>query len=77
MNKKTEIIIFCENIKRIRIARRLSKKEMAKALMISVKSLTLIEKGILPKRLTTEVFVCIQKEFSIPPCKLFSEDCPI
>lgn len=40
--------VFCDNVKRIRAERRLSKKDMAAIMKISVSSLNKIENGIMP-----------------------------
>jgi DNA-binding XRE family transcriptional regulator len=74
MNKETEIMIFCENIKSIRKTNKLSKKEMAKLIDIGTKSLTLIENGRLPPKLGCDVLFEIQKEFGIAPKTMFSKN---
>ena len=74
MNKETEIMLFCENIKSIRKTNKLSKKEMAKLIDIGTKSLTLIENGRLPPKLGCDVLFKIQKEFGIAPKTMFSKN---
>ena len=74
MNKETEIMLFCENIKSIRKTNKLSKKEMAKLIGIGTKSLTLIENGRLPPKLGCDVLFEIQKEFGIAPKTIFSKN---
>lgn len=73
MNKETEIMLFCENIKSIRKTNKLSNKEMAKKLGIGTKSLTSIENGQLPPRLGCDVLFEIHKKFGIAPKTMFSE----
>ena len=74
MNKETEIMLFCENIKSIRKTNKITKKEMAKLIGIGTKSLTLIENGRLPPRLGCDVLFEIQKEFGIAPKTMFSKN---
>ena len=66
-----ESIIFCQNIKKLREREKLSKKDMAKRIGIGVKSLTMLENSILPKRLTCEIVFKIQDEFNIHPKNIF------
>ena len=51
---------------------RLSKKEMAKKLKIGVKTLTKIEAGIVPPRLSSKIIENIHREFKVIPSVLFS-----
>lgn len=62
-----EYLTFCHNIKWTRLHRKLSKKEMAKILKISVGTLTKIENGMLPPRLNVEIFFRVQHCFGIHP----------
>lgn len=66
-----EIKNLCENIKLLRSENRLSKKDMAKLLGISYNSLTLIEKGVLPK-IGYNMLYKIYYNFNISPEKMFS-----
>ena len=50
-----EIQIFCENIKKLRKQNHLSKREMARILHISPKSLTQIENNTIPATISTPV----------------------
>ena len=68
---ENEIFIFCENIKRLRLGHKLSKKEMAKKLGIDIESLTMIENGILPQELDCEVLFQIHRNFGVLPKHLF------
>lgn len=66
-----EGLIFCENIKKLRKKESLSKKEMAKRLGIGTSSLTMLENGEIPKRLTCKIVYKIQEEFDILPQNMF------
>ena len=70
--KRDEIAILCHNIRQLRRKENLSKREMARKLAIGEYSLTKIEKGILPPRLSCEIIFQIDKEFGIRPKELFS-----
>lgn len=66
-----EIEILCKNICYLRRVHGLSKKEMANKLGIGIYSLTKLESGILPPRLTTNVLLRIYDVFGIKPAKMF------
>ena len=55
MEHENEIAILCKNIKRIRNEKGLSQSKMAEKLNIGVKSLSMLENGILPPRLSVEI----------------------
>ena len=65
-----DIRIFCENIKKIRENKKLSKREMAKLLGISVYSLNIIESGKVPHRLSIDIVYNINSSFGISPNEL-------
>ena len=67
-----ELSVFCENIKTLRKREGLSKKEMAKKLGIGVKNLTLLESGVVSKRLGAHILINIRKFFHISPHDMFS-----
>ncbi|MBQ8287153.1 MAG: helix-turn-helix transcriptional regulator [Clostridia bacterium] len=67
-----EIEIFCNNVRLLRRTFHLSEKEMAKKMGISVGSLTKLESGVLPSRLTHEVLIYIYHNFTITPQRMFS-----
>ena len=71
MNIQDEILIFCENVQKLRLANNLTKKEMAKKMQIGVGSLTKIESGILPPRLDCKVIFYLSREFELTPDALF------
>lgn len=66
-----ESTIFCQNIKKLREGGKPSKKDMAKRLGIGVKTLTMLENGVMPKRLTCKIVFKIQDEFNIHPKNMF------
>lgn len=70
---KDETKIFCENIKKLRKKNGLSQKEMAQKLDISVKSLSTLEKGAIPSRLSVSIVIKIYKIFGIKPAQMFAE----
>lgn len=73
MKKQTEkeIKAFLYNVQQIRKRNRISKKRMAEILGIGRGSLTKIEKGILPPRLSVEVVFRIQQYFGISAAEQF------
>ena len=71
MKTKDAIYAFCENVRRLRRKSNLTKTEMAKKLDISLYSLSLIEKNILPERLSASIIIKIYSEFKILPKDLF------
>ena len=72
MKEDYEARIFGNNLKRIRKDNGLSMKAMSKKLGIGVKSLSLIEKGIFPPRLSTDILLKIHSEFGFLPSEMFS-----
>lgn len=72
MKKDKSLEFFCWNIRFLRHEIRLSKKEMAKKLKIGVKTLTKIEAGIVPPRLSSKIIETIHREFKVIPSALFS-----
>ncbi len=65
MSVKNNIWILCENIKLLRAKNNLSKKEMAQKLGISIKSITKIESGMLPRSINAITLYKIHKVFNI------------
>lgn len=63
--------IFCENIRLIRMKHRLTQKEMAKMLCISVKTLSAIENHRIPPRLGTKFVFAVSHTFDVAPKDLF------
>ena len=66
-----ETSVFCANVKALRQREKLSKKEMAKRLGIGVGSLTKLESGILPPRLTCNILIKLHTCFGVLPEKMF------
>lgn len=66
-----ELLYLCRNIKYLRNVHKISKKEMASILGIGVKSLRLIEKGIVPSRLSSEVIFNLHKNFGVKYSDMF------
>ena len=62
---------FCENVKELRKANGLSQKEMAQKLDISVNSLSMLEKGTIPPRLSVSIVIKIHKSFGVKPAQMF------
>ena len=73
MNINFEIENFCKNMKRLREANNLSKKEMAQKLNVSVTTISKIEKGTIPPRLCCSILFGIHDEFGIMPGKMLDE----
>lgn len=71
MNDKDGRIIFCENVKKLRLTHKLTKKRMAEIMGVSVKTLTKIENCEFPKRLSVIVAIKLMQYFKIYPDKLF------
>lgn len=71
MDTNKELRFFCENLHRLRMAHGLSKTKMTAILGISVKTLTLVESGIVPSRLGSSVLLRIHRYFGIKPHQLF------
>ena len=72
MKSKYYINLFCENIKYLRKKHNLSKAEMAKRLNVGIGSITSIENGILPPRLSTRVLITIEESFNVSASKILS-----
>jgi transcriptional regulator with XRE-family HTH domain len=74
MNIQYELLVFCKNFKKLREKEKLSKRKMAKILGIGVSSITLIENGTVPKRLSFKVMLEIYNNFGITPQEMISEN---
>ena len=74
MSHKYEIQILCENVKTLRMREKLSRKEMASRLGIGVFSLTKLETGILPPRLTCQFLFSIHARFGVSPTDMFTKN---
>ena len=72
MKKTDYFFVFSENVKCIRKEAGLSQKEMAHMLGIGVSTLSKIENGVLPPRLSCSVLFRIQRHFGIHPKDMFT-----
>ena len=72
MNHRADRSIFCDNVKKIRELHHLSLQEMAEKLHIGVRSLSMIENGILPPRLSVKIIFLLCRNFEIYPSQLFT-----
>ncbi|MBQ8893936.1 MAG: helix-turn-helix transcriptional regulator [Clostridia bacterium] len=63
--------VFCKNIQLLRRRTRLTQKQMAARLSISTKTLSQIESGILPPRLSCQVLFTLCEWFDLQPQDLF------
>ena len=66
MNNKNSIEL-CQNIKDLREFYGISKKSMSKLLGISTKSLTILENGYIPKRMSVNIIIHICNIFNVMP----------
>ena len=76
MTKSKNFLYFSYHIQRIRKEQKLTQREMAGRLGIGVRTLSMIERGILPPRLSCEIIFRIQDQFGIHPKDLF-KPCPV
>lgn len=67
----TEISIFCNNVKVLRERNGLSSEKMAEICGITLSSLMLIERGVLPSDLTIDIAIRLYRYFKISPENLF------
>ncbi len=72
MNNKNSIRL-CKNIKELREFYGISKKSMSKLLGISIKSLTNLENGYIPQRMSVDVIIHICNIFNIMPSFILKE----
>lgn len=72
MTVQDEMAIFCANVKRLRVRDGLTIQEMADRLHIGVKTLTRLERGEIPPRLSAAVICRISREFGVHPKELFT-----
>lgn len=72
MNNSTEIKIFFSNLKWLREKHGLTQRQMAKRLNTSLYTISKLEKGELPPRLSVEFLMTIYDVFGVHPKRLFS-----
>ncbi len=75
MTHKKYTAALCYNIKQLRLTNQLSKRKMARLLGISTRSLTMIERGEIPPRLTCKILFQVCGTFYITPDRLFVPPC--
>ncbi len=68
-----EFFIFCENVKKLRTKNNLSKSAMARILGIMPSTLTELEHGILPDRLSCRILSRMHHYFGVEISNLFRE----
>ena len=73
MSNQDEILVFGENVKKLRKKENLSKKEMADIMGVGVRSVTMLENGVLPLRLDVKALQRLSLRFGIKIEDLFSE----
>lgn len=71
MNNTNDLQNFCKNVKLLRETHGLSQKEMAKICGIGVQSLSTLESGICPPRISCSILFRLSKHFHIPISTLF------
>ena len=71
MKNSDNFFVFGQHIKRIRKEAGLTQKEMAHRLGISIPTLSKIESGVLPPRLSCSILFRIHQQFGIHPKELF------
>lgn len=72
-NIEKELETLAKNIKHIRKTHNISKEKMSKILNIDIATMNKIEKNIIPKELTSDIFYLLYDYFNIKPSELFSE----
>ena len=67
MSSNNDFQNICANIRDLRTTHGLSRTVMARKLGITVKTLDLLESGIMPRRCTVRLLYNIQKNFAVSP----------
>lgn len=70
MQKDNSLSFLCNNLRRLRAAHGLTKKQMAEILGISIRSLTLLENNVIPPRLGCQMLFQASGYFGIKAHKL-------
>lgn len=70
---QSELENLCHNIYRLRKDNNLTQKEMAKLLKIGIGSLRKLEAGIIPPRMTVDIFYHVYAAFGISPDQLVAK----
>ena len=71
MTTDEEIIIFGENVKKLRKQNQMNQRDFASKCDIGVGSLRLIERGVWPKRMSVKFIFSLYYEFGVKPSKMF------
>lgn len=69
---KKQALIFGQNIRILRKKNKLSQAEMAKCLEIGIKTLSSLERGEIPPRLSCDILFRIYNKFGVYPGDMFS-----
>lgn len=72
MPKQAQIDILARNLRVLRACHDLSLPEMAARLHCSVRTLRLLESGVLPRQLRVDFLLELHRAFGIPPAAMFS-----
>ena len=67
MSSNNDFQNICANIRYLRTAHGLSRTVMARKLGITIKTLDLLESGIMPRRCTVRLLYNIQRNFAVSP----------
>lgn len=70
-DERDELKVLCKNIRYLRKKNGLTQREMAGQLNISLYSLRMIERGIIPKNLSCEILYYLQLHFFLDIADLF------
>ena len=73
MNNNYEVAIFCSKVRNIRQENKISKKEMAEIMGVSVYILTKIESGVLPDSVDVSALLKLRDRFGIKLSAMFIE----
>jgi len=71
MNINEETLIFCKNVKILRMREGLSVEQMAQRLETDIKTIEFLENNIIPEELGCDIIFKIYKEFGILPKDIF------
>ena len=74
MKKFSDVKLFCNNVKVLRLIFKLTKREMAEKLGISLGALTTIENGKLPRKLDVSIVIRLHESFGLTPSEIFECD---
>ena len=72
MVTKDDMRVFGENVRHLRMARRITQKELAEIMGIGVKSLRRIEQGDFPAKFDATHLYCLTEYFHVSVTALFT-----